>query len=616
MSKKLKEAVWVRRIFVCVIAYLCVLSLNKLIMFHGQPEVYYGGRYFGYNLMPIVIFGVCIWLLNRYIKLADKRLKIFAGIGGIVLSAAIVYGAYVHFLNDIFISTGEVFLQLGMVLAIGALCVPLMAELLLCIERAGKWFTGDEEKVDKKEFKVITKVKAFFGKHNAAYFLFMWITIFLCHLPVFLAYWPGNFVFDAPYQLTNVITGWHTTHHPLAHTLLMGAAYKFGVNMGNAAFGYQFYTLIQMLVLSSSFAYAMLFLYKKQVKCGILVACWAFFALFPMNPLFAISATKDVLCAAFFLYFMVFLVRYIWDRDNFKVPAYIGMIVTGALLALYRNNALYAVVVAGIIIIIMLKGWKNKGKLLLIFIAMIALSKLVNFGLIEYSNAAEKDTYRETLCIPLQSLARVAAYRGDELEPELYEEICMYIQEDDIQNYSPYLADPVKNDANETLLKTNTLNFFKLWIKVGMKFPDEYIENLVTNTMGYWYPLNQGHYVSADFALYHILIGIGEEIKKENYCQWLSAIYDPLFYKMEYRQTPVLGYMFRNAPYVWTCVVGMLYAFYKKDKKLIMTGLLPIVYLLTCMCGPMAALRYIYCIVVCMPLIICVMLGSNQKKIE
>ncbi len=617
MLKKIKEFVWVRRIFVCVLAYLCVLSFNKLIMFHGEPQVYYGGKYFGYNLLPIVIFGVCIWLLNRYIKLEGRRLKLVSGVGGILLASAIVYGAYVHFVNDIFISTGEVFLQMGMVLAIGALCVPLMAEILLWIDRAGKWFVEEkEDKTEKKEIVFITKVKAFFRKHHWSYFLFVWLTIFLCHLPVFLAYWPGNIVFDSGYQLTNVITGWHTTHHPLAHTLMMGAAYEYGVSIGNTAVGYQLYTLAQMLILSSSFAYTMLFFYKKQVRTGVMVASWAFFALFPMNPLFGISATKDVLCAAFFLYFMVFLVRYIFDRENFKVPAYIGMILSGAFLALFRNNALYAVVLAGIIIVILIKGMKEKGKLLLVFIAIIALSKLINGGLIAYANAAEVDKYRESLCVPLQSLARVASYHADELDPALYEEICMYIPEDRITSYSPYLADQVKNYANETLLKTNTLNFFKLWVKVGLQFPDEYIESIVTNTMGYWYPLNQGHYVSADFAVYHILIGTGQEIEKANLCPWMSAIYTPLFHDMTYRQTPILGYLFRNAPYVWTCIILMLYAVYKKDKRLFMLGLLPIVYLLSCMCGPMAALRYIYCLVVCMPLLICTLLASGKKKIE
>ena len=134
--------------------------------------------------------------------------------------------------------------------------------------------------------------------------------------------------------------------------------------------------------------------------------------------------------------------------------------------------------------------------------------------------------------------------------------------------------------------------------------------------MGYWYPLNQGHYVSADIAIYHSLIGIGAEIEKANLCPVVTPIYDWFFYDLKYRETPILGYLFRNAPYVWACVIFMLFSAYKKDKKLAMFGMLPIVYILTCMCGPMAALRYIYCIIVCMPLMICTLLASARKKKE
>ncbi|MBQ8246988.1 MAG: hypothetical protein IJZ42_07630 [Lachnospiraceae bacterium] len=615
MSKTINN-IWFRRIFVCICSYLCILSFNKISSLHGDPYIYWGGQYFGYNLTAIVLFGICVWLFNRYIQMTDKRLKAVSVIGGILLSMSIVYGAYAHYVNDIFRSTGETFLQMGMVLAIGVLTVPLMAHMIMWIEKAGVWFVSGDKRTDRKEIAFITKMKVCFRKRPWTYFLFMWVTVFVCYLPVFLANWPGNFVFDAKYQLQNVNMDWYTTHHPLLHTLMMGKAYQFGESVGNVSFGYQFYTLAQMLILSSSFAYAMLYLYKRNVKTIVLTVCWIFFALFPMNAVFSISSTKDVLCAAFFLYFMIFLFRYLNDRHNFKVISYVGMILSGTLLALFRNNALYAVLVTAIIIIIMIKGMKEKGKLLLVFVAILALSKVIQFGLVSYTNAEDNDSYRETMCVPLQSLGRVACYRGEELDPALYEEICYYIPEITIPGYNPYNADGVKNSANERLLRDNTMNFFKLWIKVGLQYPDEYIEGLVTNTMGYWYPLNQGHYVSADIAIYHTLIGAGEEIEKVNLCPVVTPVYNWFFYELNYRNTPILGYLFRNAPYIWACITFMLYAVYKKDKKLIMLGLLPVIYVLTCMCGPMAALRYIYCIIVCMPLMICTLLASAQKKIE
>lgn len=588
---------WLKRIFVAVCSYLSVLSMAKLISLHGIADVYWGYKYFGYNMGAVILLCVTAWLFNRYLLRQDMRLKVTSGIGGVLLSMAMVYGAYAHYVNDIFMSTGESLLQIAMVLGICVLTIPVSAELLLWFDRVRIWF-GKETGRQETDHKVVL----FFRKHQPLYFVFAWAVIFCSYMPLFLACWPGNFVFDAKYQLQNVIENWYKTHHPLIHTLLMGKAYQLGQRVGDVSWGYQFYTLFQMLVLSSAFAYLVYYLYKKGVRRCFRVGVLLWFALFPMHALFAVSSTKDVLCAAFFLYFMVFLFRLLADGETFKWYSYAGMIVSGVLVSLFRNNVLYAVIVTGIILAIAIRGWKNRGKALLLILTVSILTQLANEGLIRYTHAIESDTYREMLCVPLQGLARVADYRGGELEPELYDEICRYIRPMDISAYNPYLADPIKNNANEELLKTNTGNFFKLWAKVGMRFPDEYLESIITNTMGYWYPLNQGVYVSYDIALYHTLIGMGDEIVKKSYCDWADKIYSALFWTTDYRYVPVLGVLFRIMPYIWLVVYYMLWCIYKKDKKGALVGVLPMIYILTCFCGPAAALRYIYSIVVCVPL--------------
>ncbi|MBQ8038318.1 MAG: hypothetical protein IJ274_00340, partial [Lachnospiraceae bacterium] len=450
------------------------------------------------------------------------------------------------------------------------------------------------------------------AKRPGIYFLCVWAIIFVSYIPLFLANWPGNFVFDAKYQMTNVLTESYSTHHPLLHTWLMGAAYKIGMKLGNVSAGFQFYTLLQMLVLSASFAYALWYLYKKKVYRGIRIAALLWFALFPMNPLFAISATKDVLCAAFFIISLIYYIRWFYDKENMKWYSYVGMILSSVLLALFRNNALYAVMLFAFICFFAVKGLKNKTKIVIVFLAVYLLSDLSGTGLINALNAHEPDTYRETLSVPLQGLARVAAYRRGDLPDELYNEICNYIREEDIVKYNPYISDPVKNEANENLLRENIGNFFKLWLKVGVQFPDEYFESLVTNTMGYWYPLNMGGYVTMDVSLYHTLIGMGEEIQKADYCPVVGEVYNPLFYEGDYKYTPVLGYLFRLAVYVWFFIYAFLWSVYRKDKDGFLLICLPVVYLLSCMAGPVVAIRYVYSIIVCIPVFIYLMINSKE----
>ena len=589
MSTFFEKNKWLKNLIFVVAAWLSTRSLGCIIALNDVPMSYYGGNYFGYNVMSIVYFATTIWLLNYFFRGEDTRRKICAVLGGVLLSYLIVWGAYAHIVNNIFIDAKTTWLQFGLGLGLAVFGIPFVYLLFGWFLKAGNWIS---ENMAAEQGKLSPRVLFFLS----------WGIIFLCYLPLFLSQWPGNFVFDAKYQLINVQEGWYTTHHPLAHTLLMGWAYKLGVSMGNAAAGYQFYTLIQMAVLTSAFAFCCTYLYKKRAPKWIQIATFLWFALFPMNPVFAISATKDVLCAAFFLYFVIFAARYYVDKETTWQNC-VGFVLSGMLTALYRNNAGYAILLAGIISLIFVATWKQKAITLLLVVGIYASSSLTNQVLINVVDAVETDTYRETMSVPLQCLARVAAYRGDELDPAFYEEIIRYIPAEDIGNYNPYCSDGVKNNANEELLKGNTMNFFKLWLKVGLKFPDEYFESIITNTMGYWYPLNQGRYVSPEIALYHTLIGQGEEIEKESYCGWAEKLYSKYFWAQDYQKMPILAYLFRNAPYVWLVLFGTLFAVYKKNNSKLSLLLFPLLYILSCFAGPMAALRYMYCIVVSVPVL-------------
>ena len=627
-----EKHVWWKRIVLVVGAYLCVLSLARLISFQGNATVYWGGQYFGFNITAVALFGVTVWLFNRFLLRGGRRQSVFSCVGGLLLTLAVVYGAYAHYENDIFRSPVENVQQIFMILGISTLTVPLISELFLFLDKAQDWYVkkvaeeqgGNGRKPEETQECSQSGKKAWWikfynrlEKTPALYFLLVWAIIFGSYMPLFLSQWPGNFIYDAKYQIQNVIEGYYFTHHPLIHTLMMGKAYEFGQKfMGSASAGFQFYTLAQMLILTASFAYLLLYLFKKKVPKVVQVCVLLWFALFPMHALFSITATKDVLCAAFFLFFMVFLARMLWDKEAFRWYSYAGMVVSGVLLSLFRNNALYAVLATGVVLAVFIKGWKQKGKLLGLFVCILLFSKLVNEALISYTNAATTDSYRESMSVPLQCLARVGAYREEELSPELYEEICMYITPEVISSYNPYLSDPVKNNAKEELLKENTVNFFKLWLKVGMQFPDEYVESIVTNTLGYWYPLNQGVYVNIDISLYHTLIGLGEEIEKKSFCDWAEKLYNRLFWTNDYRYVPLLGYAFRNAPYIWLLLMYMLWCLHKKEKSGVLLGMLPFLYFGTCLLGPVSALRYVYSIVVCAPLLICLVLEQRHGCFE
>jgi hypothetical protein len=560
------------------------------------------GWLFGYNIAPLLIAVITVCLLHRFAERQDKRLCYVSLVGGWLISASYVLGSYLYFKNDLGSGFWDYLRIFMLIIALCPLTVPLMSELF--------WF------IDRKSVSIKPDTKQ--RKASVTLFIRDWIIIFACHFMVFLAFWPSNFNFDARYQMVEVLNNSYKVHHPLIHTWLMGCFYKFGVDIGNVSLGFSGYTILQMLVLTASFAYALNYLRKSMIPTWIRVLTLLFFAFFPLNPAFSISATKDVLFAAFFLFFTVYSFRYL-DQEKFGLKEWIPFLIFGILTLQFRKNAVYAVIFMMVIYAFRRQAWRKKGVFLVFLLTVVIASRMTDNLLIKTLNAYDGGSRREMLSVPLQQMARVASYHRDDLADDLYDEITLYMLPNDIKGYNPYLSDAVKNSANESLLRSNMVNFFKLWAKVGLRFPGEYIESFCTNTMGYWYPGEPSYYLADGvngISMHHTLIGVGEdeEIKKENYFQPMNIIYSYLFYYGKGQEVPVLGYLFRPVMYFWILVIYSLYCIYQKNRKNLLYVLLSMGYFLSCFMGPIASLRYIYCIVVVAPLLIIRMIVGRSRQ--
>ncbi len=456
-------------------------------------------------------------------------------------------------------------------------------------------------------------------------FFLYWSSIFMLMMPMYLSNWPSNFIFDAKYQLKEVLSNAYTTHHPLLHTWLMGFFYNYGdIKFADVSKGFALYTLFQIVILSFSFAYCMLYLYKKDVPKKFRIITYIFFAVLPLNSIFAITATKDILFAAFFLLFLTLLLELfdINDSDLFiknKTLCFLllGLLVSGILMILFRNNAKFAFILMIPLFFFISKKWKKKFMFLLALLIILIGSSIINTSMINTFNAVDRDSRRETLSVPLQQLARVASYKKDSLDPDLYQEIIVYINESKLPSYSPYLSDPIKNDANEELLKSNITNFFKLWAKVGLKYPDEYVDSFLTNTMGLWYLGDSNYRYVFDIATYHQLIDGSniQQIEKKDYfpLSFVSNLFQWLFTYLNFRNIPLYSYLFNPSLYTWIIFISFLYSFYKRQYRKMIPFSLMILYLASCFFAPTVMLRYIYCLIVSIPLLI-ILLFIPQKR--
>ena len=86
----------------------------------------------------------------------------------------------------------------------------------------------------------------------------------------------------------------------------------------------------------------------------------------------------------------------------------------------------------------------------------------------------------EGMSIPLQQIARVVTKHGTELTDSQKSRIDYFFNGQDLSTiYKATLSDPVKKSFNEFLFKENPVQFFSLWIELGLKYPIDYIESVI-----------------------------------------------------------------------------------------------------------------------------------------
>lgn len=108
-------------------------------------------------------------------------------------------------------------------------------------------------------------------------------TMLLCWLPGYLAYYPGICAYDITIQMGQVVSGSYGTHHPLAHTLLVGLFAKLGNGLGDVNTGIALYTAFQLLCLALTFGAGIAWLRSLRVGTVWIALTWIWCCLFPFH---------------------------------------------------------------------------------------------------------------------------------------------------------------------------------------------------------------------------------------------------------------------------------------------------------------------------------------------
>ena len=437
------------------------------------------------------------------------------------------------------------------------------------------------------------------------------IIIFICWIPVFLAYYPGIFSYDVASQIPQITEGQYSTHHPLLHTLLMGSFYQLGGIIGNYNIGISMYTLIQMIFFSMTCSYILLFLRRRNLSIVVQIVCLIILSFYPSFSMMSISMTKDIIFTGFAILLMCSLSYFGLNDNNLldkkKILLYLFSIIG---FVLFRNNGLY------IMLFVIVSGFlyfkkQSKKRFILITLLGLFISVSVNSLLASTLNAKE-GSINEMLTIPYQQLANTYINHKEDIPVETAEKILRFLP--DIDQYDPAKSDMIKVSGKAF---ENWGDFLRLYIELFTQYPCNYLEGFLLTNQGYWYIddfsssmiYGRGFEIRHGYYMTDTREGFG--IEHISYLPFVEKVFEHLFIVNKYQYFPVLAVFFSLALYFWLIILAFFISLAQKRRCTILFFGFIFGLLLTLFAGPCVLVRYALPYICAIPIAYAITMHDN-----
>ena len=428
--------------------------------------------------------------------------------------------------------------------------------------------------------------------------------------------------------------GTYKNLHPFLHTFIIGNSVKllYGIN-NNINLSIAIVTYIEIIIFGIICGLIIRKLSKYNVRFEIKLIVFLFYSLFPIFPQITLYIWKDTAFSMFFTLLILEIVDILLEnkkygkekRGNIYNNWYIGYIIFLVSMVMFmRHNGYYVMLLTIPIALIVLR--KNIFRALIMFVLPIILYVIITGPI--YTNILNIKKYLysegEKYSIPLQAMARIGKYRGEDLTEEERKEITRYIWNYDeaIKNYNPRVSDMVKLYSSYEQLKEDPKGIIVLYFKLLKKYPKEVILSLIEGTDGYYDPESKvTNHVPEGNSTFEIV-----QAK-----DWEKM---PVIYKRRIVNIPFMTKMYENMYnkenmiISWTTSLGLImwliflifgYTIYKKEYRYIL-AFTPIILLwLTCIASPVSGdLRYIYASYTTLPiyLLLPILIRNNKQMLE
>lgn len=519
----------------------------------------------------------------------ENRSRLIASVFSFLFAVALLFGGRLDSVENVDVKDGTLWLLVLVLSIIFSCAVQLLWRLLDMLQSKGE---AEREPAPNK----IADVFDWADRHAAPLSFFF---LLLCWLPVFLAVYPGFFVYDAQDEYIQVAARTFSTHHPLVHVLLLGGIIC-GVHKLTDSYnlGIACYTVLQMLLIAGGFSFLFSWLQKKRVPRLLRVIGLLYLGLFPTVVMFTLCSAKDGLFTLALLLLMICLLEMGAGDVFFTSKGWrLLFVLSGMAMMLLRNNGFYAfLVMIPLLLFFQKKQWKQ---LLFLSICAVAGYLLVN-GALKTALRAESGEYQEILTVPIQQLARTYKYAPEVFTQEDREILHEVLSEEALSLYTPRLSDPVKYRFDNAAFAGDKARYVGLWLRVGMKKPLIYLNAWFMTSYGFWYPDTVINVYGGNTVFtftYRDNSYFGYEVEEPGYREsripWLDEVYRKLSLEVWKEKVPIVSWLFSPGAMFW--LYAFLFTWFLNNRRYEMLyPFLPIFLLwLTVLLGPTYLPRYV-----------------------
>ena len=462
------------------------------------------------------------------------------------------------------------------------------------------------------------------GTHGSAKsFLLTMGVILLCYIPVFLAVYPGFFVYDALDELNQVVTRDFSSHHPLVHVLLLGGVIQAGHKVsGSYNVGIALYTFLQMSVMAGIFAWCVEWMKKRGLSKAGRIVLTLYFGLCPVLVMFSLCSAKDGLFTGFLLILLLLTKDMCGNPGQFFKSRWkvLTFVLSALGMMLLRHNGFYAFLVfIPFLVLFLRKEWK---KVLLCMLAAVILYGGISKGL-EAALKADTSENQEMLTVPIMQLARVYSFEKDTLTEEELNTLYRYLPQEALKRYNPKVSDLVKIGFDNAAFKEDKGGFFKLWLSLAMKHPATCLNAWFMTSYGFWYPdtvidVYRGNQVFT--FQYGDSSYFGYEVEspgiRESKLPWLNELYHNMSLEIFQQKLPVVSMLFSPGFLFWVLLFLLGGLCYKGRFDKVLPYVLLLLCWLTVVIGPTYLVRYVVWLWAVVPvLLVDVVKVAKEEKV-